>query len=61
MNAHELSYYFVESIVKDKNRDAAFIVTIREGQNYPVPLTDYRLDLSNTERPVVTRLGTRYP
>ncbi|HAG81567.1 MAG TPA: hypothetical protein DCL61_10455 [Cyanobacteria bacterium UBA12227] len=50
MDTSELSYQFVESIVKDTNSDATFIVTIREGQNYPVPLTDYRLDLSKNTR-----------
>lgn len=59
LDTSELIYQFVESIVIDTNSDAVFIVTIREGQNYPVPLTDYRLDLSNPERPIVTRLGTR--
>jgi hypothetical protein len=59
LNISEFDYQFVENIVRDENSDTVFIVTIREGQNYPVPLTDYSLDLSNPERPIVTRLGTR--
>jgi len=55
----EIQYHFIENIVKVSNMNAAFLVTVREGNGSGVPLTDYRLNLSNPNRPVLTRLRRR--
>lgn len=36
------------------NLSPIFIVRVRQGQNTGVPFADYRLDLSNPERPVIS-------
>lgn len=59
LNASEINYQFIDNIVKAQNSNTTFIVTITEGQNYPISMTEYRLDLSNPEKPRVTRLGIR--
>jgi|GEM_PF-1164427 len=50
----EMSSYFIESIEQNSNLSPIFIVRVRQGQNTGVPFVDYRLDLSNPERPVIS-------
>lgn len=59
LSASQIQNQFIDKIVKDPNRNATFIVTVAEGNNFPVPLTDYMLDLNNPNRPVLIRLRRR--
>jgi hypothetical protein len=59
LSARQIQNQFIDKIVKVRNRNATFIVTVAEGSGSPVPLTDYRLDLNNPNRPVLTRLRRR--
>ncbi len=59
LSARQIQYQFIEKIVKVPNRNATFIVTVAEGNGSPVPLTDYRLNLNNPNRPILTRLRRR--
>lgn len=47
-----ISSHFIENIEQNSNLSPIFIVRVRQGQNTGVPFADYRLDLSNPERPV---------
>lgn len=59
LSARQIQNQFIDKIVKVPNRKATFIVTVAEGNGSRVPLTDYRIDLNNPNRPVVTRLRSR--
>ncbi|MFB2917756.1 hypothetical protein [Aerosakkonema funiforme] len=59
LSASQIQNQFIDKIVKVPNRNATFIVTVAEGNGGRVPLTDYRLDLNNPNRPVLTRLRRR--
>lgn len=53
----KIQFQFIDNIVQVYNVNTAFIVTFREGNGFGVPLTDYRLDLSNPNRPVLAQLS----
>lgn len=49
---------FIESIAKDTNRSREFIVTVLEGNGRNVPITLYRIDVTNPNRPIVNKQST---
>lgn len=55
---NEIPIAFISSIVKDTNRNEVFIVTVREGNGLNVPITVYRLDVTNPNRPRVIKQNT---
>ncbi|MEW6497100.1 MAG: hypothetical protein AB1589_32045 [Cyanobacteriota bacterium] len=59
LSVSQLQNQFIHKIVKAPNSNAVFLVTVAEGNGGPVPLTDYRLNLSNPNKPVLTRLRQR--
>jgi hypothetical protein len=59
LSVKELQYQFIDKIVQGSNSTTTFIITVAEGNGAAVPLTDYRLNLSNPNRPILTRLRTR--
>ncbi len=59
LSASELQNQFIRKIVKAPNSNAVFLITVAEGNGNPVPLTEYRLNLSNPNKPIVTRLPRR--
>ncbi|MEC4803247.1 MAG: hypothetical protein SAJ12_22315 [Jaaginema sp. PMC 1079.18] len=54
INADEISNQFIESINQVSNNNPIFTVQVREGQNNNSPFINYRLNLSNPNRPVIT-------
>ena len=50
----KIQFQFIDNIVKVSNVNNTFIVTVREGNGSGIPLTDYKLDLSNPNRPLLT-------
>lgn len=51
-----IQFRFIEEIVKDPSNNGIFVITIAEGNNFPVPKTVYQLDLTSSNTPVVERL-----
>lgn len=49
---------FISTIAKNPNRNEVFIVTVREGNGLNVPITVYRLDITNPNRPRVIKQNT---
>lgn len=49
---------FISTIAKDTNSKGVFIVTVREGNGLNVPITVYRLDVTNPNRPIVIKQNT---
>ncbi|MBD2579739.1 hypothetical protein [Oscillatoria sp. FACHB-1406] len=58
IRSEEINNHFIEKVEQDGNNNPMFYVQVREGQNSNVPLVNYRLNLSNPNRPVVTYLST---
>lgn len=59
LNTGQLQNQFIRKIVKAPNTNSVFLITVAEGNGSSVPLTEYRLNLSNPNKPVVTRLRSR--
>lgn len=57
IQAEEISFQFIEKIDQNGNNSPNFHVQVRHGQNINVPLSDYRLNLTNPARPKVTPLS----
>lgn len=49
---------FISDIAKDPNRNGLFVVTVLEGNGRNVPITVYRLDITNPNRPKVIKQNT---
>jgi len=56
LSVTQIQYQFIDKIVKDYNRNAAFIITVAEGNGSNPPMTVYRLNLINPNKPVLTPL-----
>ena len=56
LNAQEIQSQFIDKIVRDSNNNAAFVITVAEGNGSLIPYTAYGLDLSNPNSPVIQRL-----
>ena len=56
LKVNQLQNQFIRKIVKAPNSNTLFVVTVAEGNGNRVPLTEYQLNLSNPNRPSVTRL-----
>lgn len=48
---------FIDKIVRDPNNKTAFIIAVRNGNGPGATATNYRLDLSNPDRPKLTSLS----
>jgi hypothetical protein len=59
LSASQLQNQFIRKITKAPNSNTVFLVTVAEGNGSPAPLTEYRLNLSNPNKPVVTQLRRR--
>ncbi len=57
LNAQELQFQFIEDIQQDSTNPSDFIITVAEGNGRNVPLVNYKLELSNPNQPILTRLG----
>ena len=56
LNAEKIQRQFIDKIVRDPNNKTAFIIAVRNGNCPGATTTNYRLDLSNPDRPKVTSL-----
>lgn len=56
LKASQLQNQFIRKIVKTPNSNTVFVVTVAEGNGSRVPLTEYQLNLSNPNQPIVFRL-----
>lgn len=54
----EIPISFISTITKDTNKNGLFIVTVREGNGRNVPITVYRLDVTNPNRLIVSKQST---
>ena len=54
----ELPLEFISNITKDPKRNGVFIVTVHEGNGPTAPITVYRLDVSNPNKPGVRQQST---
>jgi len=54
ISTSEISGQFIEKVEQNSNQSSMFIVRVIQGQNTGAPFVDYRLDLSNPDRPVIT-------
>ncbi len=57
LNAQELQFQFIENIQQDSTNPANFMITVAEGNGRNVPLVNYKLELSDPDEPILTRLG----
>ncbi|MBE9199428.1 MULTISPECIES: hypothetical protein [unclassified Nodularia (in: cyanobacteria)] len=56
LNIKQIQLGYIDKISKDPNNQTGFLVTIRDGNGSYVPITQYRLNLSTPEKPVITKL-----
>jgi hypothetical protein len=56
ISTSEIDGQFIDKIEQNLNQSSMFIVRVIQGQNTGAPFVDYRLDLSNPDRPVITFL-----
>lgn len=56
LNAEKIQRQFIDKIVRNPNNKTAFIIAVRNGNGPGATTTNYRLDLSNPDRPKVTSL-----
>jgi hypothetical protein len=54
----EIPIGFISTITKDLSRNGVFLVTVREGNGRNVPITVYRLDVINPNKPLVSKQHT---
>ncbi|MEG3932723.1 MULTISPECIES: hypothetical protein [unclassified Microcoleus] len=57
LTAKQIQSQFIDKIVRDPNNKTAFIIAVRNGNGPGATTTNYRLDLSNVDRPKVTSLS----
>jgi hypothetical protein len=57
LNQPKIQANFIEKIVRDTKNKTAFIITVREGNGFDTPMTNYGLDFSNVDRPKLTSLS----
>lgn len=57
LNEQKIQANFIEKIVPEPNNKTVFIITVREGNGFETPVTNYGLDLSNVDRPKLTSLS----
>lgn len=57
LNAEKIQRQFIDKIVRDTNNKTAFIIAVRNGNGPGATATNYRLDLSNPDRPKLTSLS----
>ncbi|MBU6186117.1 MAG: hypothetical protein KGQ16_06790 [Cyanobacteria bacterium REEB444] len=51
----QLQHNFIEEI-KQENRESSFLVTVRHGNGWQVPMTQFRLNLDSPLQPKITML-----
>lgn len=56
LSVRQIQYEFIDKIVRDSQRNAAFLITVAEGNGSNPPMTVYRLNLINPNKPVLTLL-----
>lgn len=56
LNIQQIQSGYVEKISKSPRNRTAFLVTVRYGNGSDVPTTQYQLNLSIPEKPVITKL-----
>lgn len=54
----EFPIEFISNLTKDRKSNSVFIVTVHEGNGSAAPITVYRLDVTNPNRPVVSQQST---
>jgi hypothetical protein len=54
--AKTLQNQFIPKITKAPRSQSVFLITVREGNGFRVPMKEYRLDLSNLSQPKLTLL-----
>lgn len=59
VNLSQVRNQFIRKVTKDSSRDSVFLVSVAEGNGLRVNILDYRLDLSNPEKPILTFLRKR--
>jgi hypothetical protein len=60
INLSQVKNQFIRSeISKDSTKNAVFIVPVAAGNGLRVTITDYKLDLNNPEKPILTVLRER--
>lgn len=57
LNAEKIQRQFIDKIARDPNNKTAFIIAVRNGNGPGATTTNYRLDLSNPDRPKLTSLS----
>jgi hypothetical protein len=57
LNVEKIQRQFIDKIIQDSTTKTAFIITVREGNGPGATTTNYRLDLSNVDRPKLTPLS----
>ncbi|MBD1879766.1 hypothetical protein [Coleofasciculus sp. FACHB-T130] len=56
LGVRQIEDQFIDKIVKASNSNAAFLITVAEGNGSNPPMTVYRLNLINPNKPVLTLL-----
>lgn len=56
LNIRQIQSGYIDKISKDPRNQTAFFVVVRYGNGSDVPTTQYRLNLSRPEKPVITKL-----
>ncbi len=56
LNIPQIQSGYIDNIGKDPRRKTGFLVTVRDGNGINVPITQYRLNLSTPDKPVITKL-----
>lgn len=54
----EFPIEFISNLTKDRKSNSVFIVTVHEGNGSAAPITVYRLNVTNPNRPVVSEQST---
>jgi hypothetical protein len=58
-NAQQIQFKFIDKIVKEPNKEATFLITVREGKGLNQPKTVYRLNLTNPNRSAIALVNRR--
>ncbi len=56
LNIPQIQSGYIDNIRKDPRNKTAFLVTVRDGNGSYVPITQYRLNLSKPDKPVISKL-----
>ncbi|MEG4997591.1 hypothetical protein [Microcoleus sp. B4-D4] len=57
LNVEKIQRQFIDKVVRDPKNPTGFIITVRGGNGPGATTTNYRLDLSNVDRPKLTPLS----